>query len=102
MKIGGVIVVWFRNRDFPILIKKNHLASEIENARPSRFVPGQKVDALIIELNKNERKISLSIKALEEQQTKETVKKYGSKDSGALLGEILGPLLKKNKEKSKK
>ena len=78
------------------------LANEIENARPSRFVPGQKVDALIIELNKNERKISLSIKALEEQQTKETVKKYGSKDSGALLGEILGPLLKRNKEKSKK
>lgn len=96
------IYVYVGNRDFPILIKKNHLASEIENARPSRFVPGQKVDALIIELNKNERKISLSIKALEEQQTKATVKKYGSKDSGALLGEILGPLLKKNKEKSKK
>jgi small subunit ribosomal protein S1 len=57
---------------------------------------------MIIELNKNERKISLSIKALEEKQTKETVKKYGSKDSGALLGEILGPLLKKNKEKNNK
>ena len=42
-----------------------------------------------------------SIKALEEQQTKEAVKKYGSKDSGGVLGEILGPLIKK-KEKSKK
>ncbi len=96
------IYVYVGNRNFPILIKKNNLANEIGNARQSRFVPGQKVDALITELNKNERKISLSIKALEEQQTKETVKKYGSKDSGALLGEILGPLLKKNKEKSKK
>ena len=95
------IYVYVGNRDFPILIKKNHLANEIENARPSRFAKGDKVDAMIIELNKNERKISLSIKALEEQQTKETVKKYGSKDSGALLGEILGPLLKKNKPNSK-
>jgi small subunit ribosomal protein S1 len=96
------IYVYVGDRDFPILIKKNHLANEIENARPSRFAKGDKVDAMIIELNKNERKISLSIKALEEQQTKETVKKYGSKDSGALLGEILGPLLKKNKEKNNK
>ena len=46
------------------------------------------------------RKVSLSIKALEEKQTKEAVKKYGSKDSGGVLGEILGPLLvKKNKKK---
>ena len=43
----------------------------------------------------------LSIKTLEEKQTKEAVKKYGSTDSGALLGDILGPLLKR-KPKSKK
>ena len=44
--------------------------------------------------------MSLSIKALEEKMTKEAVKKYGSKDSGGVLGEILGPLLvKKNKKK---
>ena len=51
----------------------------------------------------DKKKIVLSIKALEEQQTKEAVKKYGSKDSGGVLGEILGPLLKKNKStKTKK
>ena len=84
-----------------ILIKKNHLAKEIENQRPSRFVKGDKLDAIITELDKEKRKVSLSIKALEEKQTKEAVKKYGSKDSGGVLGEILGPLLKK-KSKEKK
>ena len=78
-----------------ILIKKNQLAKEIENQRPSRFVKGDKLDAVITELDKEKRKISLSIKALEEKQTKEAVKKYGSKDSGGVLGEILGPLIKK-------
>ena len=84
-----------------ILIKKNQLAKEIENQRPSRFVKGDKLDAIITELDKEKREISLSIKALEEKQTKEAVKKYGSKDSGGVLGEILGPLLKK-KPKEKK
>ena len=84
-----------------ILIKKNQLAKEIENQRPSRFVKGDKLDAIITELDKEKREISLSIKALEEKQTKEAVKKYGSKDSGGVLGEILGPLLKK-KSKEKK
>ena len=78
-----------------ILIKRNQLAREIENARPSRFAKGDKVDAMITELDKEKRKVILSIKALEEAQTKESVKKYGSKDSGGVLGEILGPLLKK-------
>ena len=88
-------------KNLPILIKKNQLAKEPENQRPARFVKGDKLDALITELDKEKRKVSLSIKALEEKQTKEAVKKYGSKDSGGVLGEILGPLLNK-KEKNKK
>ena len=86
-------------KDLIILIKKNQLAKEIENQRPARFVRGDKLDALITELDKEKRKVSLSIKALEEKQTKEAVKKYGSKDSGGVLGEILGPLLDKKKKK---
>ncbi len=87
-------------KSIPILIKKNQLAKELENQRPSRFVKGDKLDTLITELDKEKRKVSLSIKALEEKQTKEAVKKYGSKYSGGVLGEILGPLLvKKNKNK---
>ena len=90
------------NKGPSILIKKNQLAKEAENARPSRFAKGDKVDAMIVGLDKEKRKVVLSIKALEEQQTKEAVKKYGSIDSGALLGDILGPLLKKNKPKENK
>ena len=95
------IQVYTGNKNQLILIKKNQLAKEPENARPSRFAKGDKVDALITELDKEKRKIAISIKALEEKQTKEAVKKYGSKDSGGVLGEILGPLLKKNKKKDK-
>ena len=89
------IFVYAKNKNQLILIKKNHLAKEVENARPSRFARGDKVDAMIVDLDKEKRKVALSIKALEEKLTKEAVKKYGSKDSGGVLGEILGPLLKK-------
>ena len=89
------IYVQVGKKNLSILIKKNQLAKEIENQRPSRWTPGQKQDVIITELDKEKRKVSLSIKALEEKQTKEAVKKYGSKDSGGILGEILGPLLKK-------
>ncbi len=93
------IYVGVGNKNLSILIKKNQLAKEPENQRPSRFVKGDKLDAMITELDKDKRKVSLSIKALEEKQTKEAVKKYGSKDSGGVLGEILGPLLKNKKKK---
>jgi small subunit ribosomal protein S1 len=94
------IQVYAGNKNQLILIKKNQLAKEPENARPSRFSKGDKIDALITELNVEKREVMLSIKALEEKQTKEAVKKYGSKDSGGVLGEILGPLLKKKKKKT--
>ena len=95
---GNGIQVYAGNKNQLILIKKNQLAKEPENARPSRFSKGDKIDALITELDIEKRKVALSIKALEEKQTKEAVKKYGSKDSGGVLGEILGPLLKKKKK----
>jgi len=95
------IYVHTGNKNQLLLIKKNHLAKEAENARPTRFAPGDKVDAMITEISKEKKEATLSIKALEEKQSKEAVKKYGSTDSGALLGDILGPLLKK-KPKNKK
>ena len=95
------IYVQVEKKNLSILIKKNQLAKEIENQRPSRFVKGDKLDVIITELNKKKREVSLSIKALEEKQTEEAVKKYGSKDSGGILGEILGPLLKKKPESKK-
>ena len=96
------VYVQVGNKNLSILIKKNQLASEVENQRPSRFVKGDKLDAAISSLDKEKRKVVLSIKALEEKQSKEAVKKYGSKDSGGVLGEILGPLLNKKKAKDNK
>ncbi len=96
------IYVHVGNKDFPILIKKNHLAKESENQRPLRFAKGNKVDAMIVDLDKEKRKVVLSIKALEEKEAKEAVKKYGSTDSGGVLGDILGKALKlKNKKETK-
>ena len=95
------IYVYAGNKDLLILIKRNQLAKETENQRPSRFAKGDKCDCMIVEIDKDNKKVVLSIKALEEKQTKEAVKKYGSKDSGGVLGEILGPLLKKKPEKKK-
>ena len=96
------IYVQAGKKDVPVLIKKNQLAKEPENQRPTRFVKGDKLDVIITELDKDKRKVSLSIKALEEKQTKEAVKKYGSKDSGGVLGDILGKALNLTKKKKDK
>ncbi|MDC6465219.1 30S ribosomal protein S1 [Pelagibacteraceae bacterium] len=92
------IYVSMGKKNLSILIKKNQLAKEPENQRPARFVKGDKLDVMVVDIDKEKRKANLSIKALEEKQTKEAVKKYGSKDSGGVLGEILGPLLNKKKK----
>ena len=96
------IYVHFGNKNLSILIKKNQLAMEPENQRPTRFVKGDKLDTIITELDKEKRKVSLSIKVLEEKQTKEAVKKYGSKDSGGILGDIFNFSSLKKKSKNKK
>ena len=87
------------NKMAPILIKKNQLAKEAENQRPSRFVKNDKLDAMITELDIDKKTVSLSIKALEDKEYAQNIKKFGSSDSGALLGDILGPLLKRKKPK---
>lgn len=99
-KLG--VYVYAKDKSFSVLIKKNQLAKDIENQKPRRFIPSQKVDAKIIELQKDKRKVILSIKKLEEQVDKETVAKYGSSDSGGVLGDILSPLLKKKAKTKKK
>ena len=83
-------------------IRKSELSRDRDEQRPDRFAKGDKVDAMIVDLDMEKRKVLLSIKALEQQQTKEAVKKYGSTDSGALLGDILGPLINKKKSKKEK
>ena len=98
---NGVYVTVGNNKENPILIKRNQLARDVENSRISRFLPGQKVDCQITELNLEKNKVVLSIKSLEEEEYKKLKKKYGSTTSGALLGDLLGPLLKKKKKPKK-
>ena len=74
------------------MIKKSDLAKEKENCRPEVFNKGNKVDCMIVGLEKDKRKASLSIKELEIQNEKIAIKKYGKDgtSSGQILGDILG------------
>jgi len=86
-----------------ILIKKNQIAINKEDQRTNRFNKGDKVDCMLLDLDLKKRKVSLSIKMLEEEQTKEAIKRYGSVDSGRSLpfAELPKTLKKKNKTKEK-
>jgi len=86
-----------------ILIKKNQIAINKEDQRTNRFNKGDKVDCMLLDLDLKKRKVSLSIKILEEEQTKEAIKRYGSIDSGKSLpfAELPKALKKKNKTKEK-
>ena len=76
-------------------IRKGDLSRERSEQRPERFAVGDKVDAQIIRHEKNKGEYTLSVKSLEIKEEKEAVQQYGSTDSGASLGEILGAALKK-------
>ncbi len=73
------------NCELEFLIKKSNIALNASDARPSRFVGGERIDAAISELNIEKRKVSLSIKLLEELQNKEAVTKFSSPLSGKNL-----------------
>ena len=75
-------------------IRKSDLSKERAEQRPERFAVGDKVDARVTGFDKVSRRISLSIKAREVAEEKEAVEQYGSTDSGASLGDILGAALK--------
>ena len=79
-------------------IRKADLARDRGDQRPERFAVGDKVDALVTAFDKAGRKVSLSIKAMEIKDEKEAVEQYGSADSGASLGDILGAALKQAKK----
>ena len=80
-------------------IRKTELSRDREEQRPDRFAKGDKVDAQITNVDKKSRKIALSIKAREILEEKKAMKDYGSSDSGATLGDILGVALNADKKK---
>ncbi|MDC0150648.1 S1 RNA-binding domain-containing protein [Candidatus Pelagibacter sp.] len=87
------------NMDFQI--KKSQIAINAADARPSRFTGGERIDCAIAELDFEKRKVSLSIKLLEEIEKKEALDKYGSEGSGKNLpfSSLSQDLKKKDKEK---
>src|SRR5882757_4116703 len=88
--------------DLSTFIKRSELARDRGEQRPERFAVGQKVDARIIQFDRRAHKVQVSIKALEVAEEKEAIAQYGSSDSGATLGDILGTALKRKGEESDK
>ena len=71
--------------EMDFLIKKSQIAINAADARPSRFTGGERIDCAISDIDINKRKISLSIKLLEEIEKKEALEKYGAEGSGKNL-----------------
>ncbi len=81
-------------------IKRSDLAKEKSDQNPERFAIGDRIDAKVTLVDKsNPKKVSLSIKALEVEQQKQAIAEFGSTDSGASLGDILGAALEERAEK---
>jgi small subunit ribosomal protein S1 len=93
---GGIEVTIGELKAF---IRKNELSRDRAEQRPERYSVGDKVDAKVTNVDKAARKLTLSIKAREIAEEKEAVAQYGSSDSGASLGDILGAALRKKQEK---
>ena len=95
------LIVKPEDSDLNIFIKKSQIAINSADARPSRFVGGERIDAAISEIDLKKRKVNLSIKLLEELQNKEAVSKFSSPLSGKNLPfSSLSDKLKKDKNKS--
>ena len=88
--------------DLTAFIKRSELARDRNDQRADRFQVGQKVDARVIQFDRRTRKVGVSIKALEVAEEKEAIAQYGSSDSGATLGDILGTALKRKGEEVEK
>tara|TARA_Y100000816_G_scaffold291390_1_gene282595 strand:- start:320 stop:2044 length:1725 start_codon:yes stop_codon:yes gene_type:complete len=87
--------------EMDFVIKKNQIAINTADARPSRFTGGERIDCAISDLDFDKRRATLSIKLLEELEKKEALEKYGAEDSGKNLpfSSLSTELSKKNKKK---
>ena len=99
---SGIKVAVSKDDDQLYLIKKSELAKDVENQRTNIFSGGEKVDCMIVGLDKKKRKVSLSIKELEIQNEKIAIKKYGGTSSGQSLKNIFGKAFGSKKTKDKK
>ena len=88
---GGIEVEYDGMKAF---IRRSYLSLDRAEQRPERFSVGDSIDARVTSIDKSTRRLGLSIKAREIAEEKEAVQQYGSSDSGASLGDILGAALK--------
>jgi len=95
----GGIEVKIADSEMTAFIRRADLSRDRNDQRPERFAKGDKVDARVTQYDRKTGKIALSIKALEIAEEKEAVAQYGSSDSGASLGDILGAALKDREKK---
>jgi small subunit ribosomal protein S1 len=95
----GGIEVRIADTEATAFIRRADLSRDRNDQRPERFAKGDKVDARVTQVDRKTGKVSLSIKALEIAEEKEAVAQYGSSDSGASLGDILGAALKDREKK---
>jgi small subunit ribosomal protein S1 len=93
---GGVEVEYEGMKSF---IRRSDLSRDRSEQRPERFSVGDKVDVRVTNVDSKTRRLGLSIKAREIAEEKEAVQQYGSSDSGASLGDILGAALKGDDDK---
>ncbi|MBW7920520.1 MAG: 30S ribosomal protein S1 [Rubellimicrobium sp.] len=91
---GGIEVEYEGMKSF---IRRSDLSRDRQEQRPERFQPGDKVDVRVVSVDSKTRKLGMSIKAREIAEEQEAVAQYGSSDSGASLGDILGAALKGEK-----
>jgi len=82
-------------------IRKSDLSRDRSDQRPERFAVGEKVDAKITNIDSKSRKLTLSIKAREVAEEKQAMAEFGSSDSGASLGDILGAALRQKEEQGR-
>ena len=83
-------------------IKKSDLSRERGEQRMDRFAVGEKLDAKVLSVERGSRKVNLSVKAREIEEDKQAVADFGSSDSGASLGDILGAAFNKARQKEDK
>jgi small subunit ribosomal protein S1 len=97
----GGIEVKFGEEDAPMtaFIRKSDLSRDRQEQRPERYAVGDRVDAQVTNIDKAARRVSVSIKALEMAEEKEAIEQFGSSDSGASLGDILGAALREKASK---
>ncbi|MFA7263845.1 MAG: 30S ribosomal protein S1 [Caulobacter sp.] len=97
----GGIEVKFGEDDAPMtaFIRKSDLSRDRQEQRPERYAVGDRVDAQVTNIDKAARRVSVSIKSLEMAEEKEAIEQFGSSDSGASLGDILGAALREKASK---